>query len=125
MQPLGQIGRSGQRAIVALLSVVVLASLVGAANAANDEPLTQEDLESIEFLRQTSKETEQLLQQAEAAFATLDWTRAEALFGKLPIASEETARYPLRRRCEALTELGRRGAALAACRKLMNLVIPN
>ncbi|MDF3068223.1 MAG: hypothetical protein K0R38_3824 [Polyangiaceae bacterium] len=64
------------------------------------------------------------LRQADAAFERGRWAEAAALYHALPTDDEEAARYPMRRRCQALTEQGSRSEALSACQALVQRVVP-
>jgi hypothetical protein len=88
------------------------------------DPLTQEDHESLAALKQQPSNLKPLAD-ADHAFDEQRWEAAAALYAALPVDDEDAARYPLRRRCQALTELGRRADALSACKQLLNRVLPN
>lgn len=88
------------------------------------DPLTAEDQESLAALKEQPAKLKPLAD-ADAAFQQQRWEAAAALYAALPAEDEDVARYPLRRRCQALTELGRSAEALAACQKLLNTVLPN
>jgi len=93
--------------------------------ALDPDSLTQEDYESVSALRAAGPDVARKLSEADAAYARGQWTQAAALYGELPSDDEAGARFPLRRRCLALAELGQRALAVEACQKLANLVIPN
>jgi hypothetical protein len=88
------------------------------------DPLTQEDHESLATLQQQVSNLRPLAA-ADSAFNEQRWQAAAALYASLSLQDEDAARYPLRRRCQALTELGRRAEALVACEKLLHTVLPN
>ena len=88
------------------------------------EPLTASDRESLAALAQDQAQGA-TLRRADAAFEAGHWSEAAAVFGSLPTDNEEAARYPLLRRCQALTEQGGRSEALAACDALLHSVIPD
>lgn len=109
---------------ILFVMVLTLAS-TRLARADGVDPLTQEDHECVAALREAGSQHVTNLELANAAFSRAQWGEAARLYALLPSDSEEMSRLPLRRRCQALAELGQREEALSVCRELLRLVIPN
>jgi len=113
-----------------VLALVAALTVGHTAWALDPDSLTQEDYESIFALRDAGPEVTQKLHEADAAYARGEWQKAAAAYAQLPTGEDgasdgAAARLPLRRRCQALTELGQKSKALEACKQLVNLLIPN
>jgi hypothetical protein len=110
--------------LLAILAVAWLATFSQTARAQARDDLTQEDHEGLAALSQANSANADVLRRAQLAFARASWAEAAELYGSLP-DSDEASRLPLRRRCQALTALGRREEALATGQRLLRLVVPN
>ncbi len=107
-----------------MLAVAWVATFSQTARAHAQDDLTQEDHEGLAALSEADSGNADVLRRAQLAFARASWAEAAELYGSLP-ESDEGSRLPLRRRCQALTALGRREEALATCQRLLRLVVPN
>ncbi|HVY31351.1 MAG TPA: hypothetical protein VHB79_32585 [Polyangiaceae bacterium] len=109
--------------ILLALAATAFPRAAGAVRPSAGEPATTSDVESLAAI---GSNPEQLatVRRADAAFAEGRWAEAAALFGALPTTDEDAARYPMRRRCQALTEQNLRDDAVKACYALLKRVVP-
>lgn len=84
-----------------------------------------DDFEDLAELRALGSGLDQRLLQADRAFARGDYAAAAATHSEVAGASGRRIAYPLRRWCQALTELGRSSEAQPVCRDLLAVHIPN
>ncbi|MFZ5893505.1 MAG: hypothetical protein ACOY0T_20760 [Myxococcota bacterium] len=103
------------------LQVVLAAALVTSVSlAAPVEPRTPDDLEELMTAIPETPGLEAELQRADKAFEARNWQTALDLYRRAAELTKNEVAYPLRRQCEALTELGRRDEAMRACKGMQN-----
>lgn len=112
------------RGLIFLLTLLIT-QFPGSAWAQRRHQLTPEDHEERATLQAAAPELFQQLEHADRNFARGDYAAAEREYASIIEASPEPIGYPRRRRCQALTELGQREAAITACRDLLNTVVPS
>ncbi|RYZ06964.1 MAG: hypothetical protein EOO73_14345 [Myxococcales bacterium] len=110
--------------VLLALAVTSLSLPAAAARSATSEPPIPSDYESRSAIGSNPAHAA-ILEKADAAFAEGRWAQAASLFGSLPTEDEEAAHYPMRRRCQALTEQGLRAEAVDACNSLLRRVVPD
>ena len=105
--------------LLAVLSFVFALLAAPFANAAS-EARTPDDLEELVNAAQEIPGFDAALAPADAAFEARSWQKAAELYERASTMAKDEIAYPLRRRCEALTELRQRDAALRACKSMQN-----
>lgn len=110
------------RKVLASCMAVFVAGVTALA-AAEPEPRTPYDLEELAVALPETPGLEASLKQADAAFEARDFRAAAELYAEAARATHDELGYPLRRRCEALTELGQRAEALRACKAMQSAIV--
>lgn len=103
--------------LVAALSFL-LAAFVASGASGSVEARTPDDLEELVNAAQEVPGFRAALEPADAAFEAGSFQRAADLYASASELAKDEVGYPLRRRCEALTELGQRDSALRACKMM-------